>query len=318
MTAPSPAASPLIPSLLPRPPYPAAAQAIFQSVVVVALSVVTVACCRGLLPASMSAVAYTITSFAILLVTTFIVSTMLLPKVRRCARPQANTMSKTCNTTMTRSGSITSGSITQVLPAQNKVEEHYSEQEILDKVGTEVLSWYMRSRKHAQVAPREKRTTTKSAREAEVDRLEEQNERNRTYRAALLEQIDGMNTLVATYRAALLEAAGQDAVENIEKTAADASCKAKAAAPAKEQGIGRGGADQEHGVTGEKQLGCVMDLTIETPRKTPRPRRVSTTDMRATSTAHELISEAEETERCAVGMTPRTLDSAPSLPGRPL
>ena len=287
--------------------------------VVVALSVLTVACCRGLLPASMSAVAYAITSFAILLVTTFIVSTMLLPKVCPCAaRPQANTMSNTCNTTMTRSGSITSGSITQVLPAQDKVEEHYSEHEILDKVGTEVLSWYVRaqSRRHSQVAPREKRT--KSAREAEVDRLEEQNERNRTYRAALLEQIDGMNTLVATYRAALLEAAGQDAVENIEKTAADASFKVKAAAPAKEQGTGRCGADQEHGVTDEKQLGCVMDLTIETPRRPPRPRRVSTTDMRATGTAHELISEAEETERCAVGMTPRTLDSAPSLPGRPL
>ena len=269
--------------------------------VVVALSVLTVACCRGLLPASMSAVAYAITSFAILLVTTFIVSTMLLPKVLPCAaRPQANTMSNTCNTTMTRSGSITSGSITQVLPAQDKVEEHYSEHEILDKVGTEVLSWYVRaqSRRHSQVAPREKRT--KSAREAEVDRLEEQNERNRTYRAALLEQIDGMNTLTATYRAALLEAAGQDAVDHIEKTAADASFKVKEAAKAKEQGIGRGDS--------------VMDLTIETPRKPPRPRRVSTTDMRATSTAHELISEAEETERCAVGMTPRTLDSAPSLP----
>ena len=170
------------------------------------------------------------------------------------------------------------------------------------------------------MAPREKRT--KSAREAEVDRLEEQNERNRTYREALLEQIDGMHTLVATYRAALLEAAGQDAVEAIEKTAADlsfnkkevkgrsVSFKKKAAA----QAIGPGGADQEHGVADVEQLGSVVDLTIETPRKSPRPRRVSTTDMRATGTAHELISEAEETESCALGMTPRTLDSAPSLP----
>ena len=165
------------------------------------------------------------------------------------------------------------------------------------------------------MAPREKRT--KSAREAEVDRLEEQNERNRTYREALLEQIDGMHTLVATYRAALLEAAGQDAVEAIEKTAADlsfnkkdVSFKVKAGA----QVIGRGGADQEQGVADEEQQGSVLDLTIETPRKSPRPRRVSTTDMRATGTAHELISEAEETESCALGMTPRTLDSASSPP----
>ena len=129
-------ATPLPPQ--PPSPRPRPTQAIFQSVVLVALSVSAVACCRGLLPASMSAVAYAITSFAILLVTTFIVCTMLVPKVvRRCARPQANTMGNAhCNTAMTSSGSIT-----QILPDQDKVEEHDKDHEVLDKVGTVVLGW---------------------------------------------------------------------------------------------------------------------------------------------------------------------------------
>lgn len=294
MAAPSPAASPIRASA-PTPP-PTATQAIFQSVVLVALSASTVACCRGLLPASMSAVAYAITSLAIILATSFMVGTMMLPKIVR--RLQVNKVDNKLHkgSMQARRGTkFGSKSTTQVLPLQ--------EHEVLDNVGTVVLDWYKRARKNSQELQQiqieqQQEAVDKCARD-EVDRLEEQNERNRAYRAALLEENERMLTLIATYRAALLEAAGKDAVADIEKAAA---------AQAKQQGVERGSADQG-GAADEE----VTYLAIETPRRPPqdsirfsRPRRVSTTDMRTTGAAHEMISEAQDTERCAVGMPQRT------------
>ena len=100
--------------------------------------------------------------------------------------------------------------------------------------------------------------------EAEVERQQEQSERNVLVEVQML-------TLIATYRAALLEAAGQDAVAEVEKAAAAQGKQRKQQGDANALLIltDEGGADDED----------LTDLTIETPRRPPAPLGLAPTTM---------------------------------------